>query len=148
MIGGRYGPIAVVPPDPGTGACFALRLGQDGSGDRYSARFGADSTIKNVGGRLFKATKPSLEGVCPDTTPTTTTTTTTSTTIEPTTTTTTSTTTSTTTTTTTTGDADGLDVPAPTAQVGEQPGGPVPGAPDGIPTPGSEPADEPDGSTG
>jgi hypothetical protein len=115
-IAGKNGPVSIVPPDPGTDACFALQLGVDRtSGDRYDVLFGPGSKLTNNDGKLFKAMKPPAEGVCPfgPTTTTTTlpTTTTSSTTAAPTTTTsststttaapTTTTTTSTTTTTTT-----------------------------------------------
>ncbi len=93
-IAAKGGPVTVVPPNPGTSGCVALKLGiAAGAGDRYSLQFGPDSDIKNSGAKLFKAKKPTLEGVCPGGGPTTTTTTTT---------TTTPTTTSTPTTTTTT----------------------------------------------
>jgi hypothetical protein len=72
VIGGKYGPVDVVPPDPGTTGCFAIQLSQDGSGDRYSAEFGPTSIVKNSGPKLFKATKPTAEGVCPLPAPTTT----------------------------------------------------------------------------
>jgi hypothetical protein len=109
-IAGRNGPVSIVPPDPGTDACFALQLGVDGtSGDRYDVLFGPGSKITNKDATLFKAMKPPAEGVCPfgSTTTTTaaptTTTSSTSTTAAPTTTTSsTSTTTAAPTTTTTT----------------------------------------------
>src|SRR5262249_18215221 len=100
-ITGKNGPVSIVPPDPGTDACFALQLGIDGtSGDRYDVLFGPGSKIENKDGTLFVAMKPPGEGSCPFGPPTTTTTT-----APPTTTTTSSTTTTappTTTTTTTT----------------------------------------------
>ncbi len=99
-LSGKNGPIAIVPPNPGTDACLALQLGVDGtSGDRYSVQFGPESKITNKGDVLFKATKPVNEGVCPGGPPTTTTTAppTTTTTAPPTTTTTTTTSTTTTT---------------------------------------------------
>ena len=111
-ITGKNGPVSIVPPDPGTDACFALQLGVDGTaGDRYDVLFGPGSKIKNKDGILFSAMKPPGEGICPFGPPTTTTTTapptttttsSTTTTMAPTTTTssTTSTTTSSTTTTT------------------------------------------------
>jgi hypothetical protein len=102
VISGKNGAVDVVPPNLGTSGCFALQIGQNGvSGDRYSAEFGPTSQIKNGGTKLFKASKPSAEGACPQPTPPSTTTTTT-TTVEETTTTTTTTTTEPTTTTTTT----------------------------------------------
>jgi hypothetical protein len=101
-IAGKNGPVSIVPPDPGTDACFALQLGVGGtSGDRYDVLFGPGSKITNRDATLFKAMKPPAEGVCqfgPTTTttaPTTTTSSTSTTTAAPTTTTTTSTTTTT-----------------------------------------------------
>jgi len=65
VIGGKTGPVDVVPPNPGTSGCFAIQVGVNGNGDRYSAQFGPDSQIKNSGTKLFKAGKPTVEGVCP-----------------------------------------------------------------------------------
>ena len=64
-----------MPPDPGTDGCMALDLGIDPAapGDRYSVMLGPDSTIKNAGATLFKASKPTLKGDRPAA-PTTTTT--------------------------------------------------------------------------
>lgn len=75
-VQGKNGPVTVIPPNPGTSGCVALKLGVAGPGDRYSLQFGVDSQIKNVDSRLFKAKKPLFEGVCPGGGPTTTTTTT------------------------------------------------------------------------
>jgi len=106
-ITGKNGTVTIVPPDPGTDACFALQLGVDGiSGDRYDVLFGPGSKIMNKDATLFKAMKPTAEGVCPfgpSTTTTTapTTTSSTSTTAAPTTTTTSTTAAPTTTTSTT-----------------------------------------------
>jgi hypothetical protein len=103
-ISGKNGPVAIVPPNPGTSACVAVQLGVDGTaGDRYSVQFGPESNkITNKDGTLFKVTKPVNEGVCPSgpTTTTTSTSTTTTTTTSTSTTTTTTTTSSTTTSTT------------------------------------------------
>jgi hypothetical protein len=78
-IAGKNGPVNVVPPDPGTTGCLALKLGQSaGAGDRYSVDFGVTSQIKNSADRLFKAKKPTVEAFCPTVTPTTTTSTSTS----------------------------------------------------------------------
>jgi hypothetical protein len=100
-ISSKNGPVSIAPPDPGTNACVAVRLGVNGtSGDRYSAQFGSESELTNKDGTLFKATKPVNEGVCPSGTTTTTsasTTTTTTTTSTSTTSTSTTTTSSTTT---------------------------------------------------
>ena len=74
-ITGKNGPVTIVPPDPGTDACFALQLGVDGiSGDRYDVLFGPGSKFMNKDATLFKAMKPPAEGVCPFGPPTTTTT--------------------------------------------------------------------------
>jgi hypothetical protein len=45
---------------------MALDIGIDPAepGDRYWVQFGPESTIKNVGNTLFKASKPMLEGKC------------------------------------------------------------------------------------
>src|SRR5262249_39585701 len=62
-IAGRNGPVSIVPPDPGTDACFALQLGLDGtSGDRYELLFGPGSKLTNKDATLFKAMKPTAEG--------------------------------------------------------------------------------------
>ena len=77
VVTGKNGAVSVVPPNPGTDGCMALDLGIDPAapGDRYSVLFGSDSTIKIVGAKLFKASKPIQKGDCPSA-PTTTTTTT------------------------------------------------------------------------
>ncbi len=65
-VAAKNGPVDVVPPNPGTSGCVALKLGiGGGAGDRYSLQFGPDSQIKNSGAKLFKAMEPSLESVCP-----------------------------------------------------------------------------------
>lgn len=98
LVTGKNGPVSIVPPNPGTDGCVALKLGiAAASGDRYHVKFGPDGTVKNVGSKLFKVKKPLTEGFCPNGPPPTTTTT--STTVTTTLATTTSTTTSTTTTT-------------------------------------------------
>jgi hypothetical protein len=98
----RYAPLSIVPPDPGTGGCMLLELGD---GDSYSVAF-PTGTIKNKGATFFKVTWPLTQGTCvtllPTTTSTSTTTNTTTTSTTSTTTSTTSTTTSTTSTTTST----------------------------------------------
>ena len=58
---GKNGLISLLPPDPGTGGCFALRIK---GGDRYSVEFGETSELKNRS-KLFQAKKPGAEGVCP-----------------------------------------------------------------------------------
>jgi hypothetical protein len=73
-VSAKHGTVNVVPPNPGISGCLALDLGISplALGDRYSVQFGPDSQIKNSADKLFKAKKPSLEGICPSTTPTTT----------------------------------------------------------------------------
>jgi hypothetical protein len=76
VVSGKLGPIAVVPPNPGTNGCMLLRLN---GGDGYSVAFLAgDGTVINDGAVLYKHKKVTLEGSCA-TGPTTTTTTTTTT---------------------------------------------------------------------
>jgi hypothetical protein len=76
-ITGKNGPVSIVPPNPGSAGCVALKLGiAPSAGDRYSLQFGPDSVIKNVSSKLFKAKRPAFEGVCTGGGPTTTTTTT------------------------------------------------------------------------
>jgi hypothetical protein len=102
-IAGKNGEVNVVPPNPGTSGCVALKLGIAASaGDRYSLQFGPDSQFTQNSAKLFKAKKPQFEGVCPGGGPTTTTTTSTTTTMVTTTTSSTSTTAPTVPTTTTT----------------------------------------------
>jgi hypothetical protein len=102
-VAAKHGTVNVVPPNPGASGCLALKLGIGaGAGDRYSVQFGPDSQIKNSADKLFKAKKPTLEGICPATTPTTTSSTTSTTGVTPTTTTSTTGVTPTTTTSTTT----------------------------------------------
>jgi hypothetical protein len=72
IVQGRNGPVDVVPPNLGTSGCFALHISQNGSGDRYSAEF-ATGVVKNSGSKLFKVTKPTAEGICPQPTPSSTT---------------------------------------------------------------------------
>jgi hypothetical protein len=74
QLRGANGPINVVPPNPGTSGCVALRFGTTpGFGDRYDMAFGAESRITNAGPALFRARKPTHEGLCPGAGPTTTT---------------------------------------------------------------------------
>lgn len=99
LVTGKNGPVSIVPPNPGTEGCVALKLGvgNTATGDRYHIKYGPDGVVKNVGSKLFKVKKPLTEGFCPNgPSPTTTTTTlVTTTTIVSTTTTTSSTTTTT-----------------------------------------------------
>ena len=75
-LSGKNGTINVVPPNPGTSGCLALKLGTSASaGDRYSVAFGPESKIKNVDAKVFSAKKPTNEGICPLVVVTTTTTT-------------------------------------------------------------------------
>src|SRR5262249_506866 len=97
-VTGKNGAVSILPPDPGTSACVAIRLG---TGDRYSVQFGPDSKISNKDGTSFKATKPVNQGDCPSGSTTTTTSPSTTTTLATTTTTMATTTTISSTTTTT-----------------------------------------------
>lgn len=77
VVNGKLGALSVVPGNPGTEACVALKLGQAASaGDRYHVKYASPATITNNGATLFKVKKPTLEGLCPGTPSTTTTTTT------------------------------------------------------------------------
>ncbi len=58
---GKNGPVNVLPPNPGTDGWLTLELG---SGDRYCVLFGADGTVINKNGTLFKVRGPQAEG-CP-----------------------------------------------------------------------------------
>ena len=60
-VSGRFGDLDVLPPNPGTDACVAVTLA---GGDRYSATFGADGTVKNNGATSFGVRQPASEGVC------------------------------------------------------------------------------------
>ncbi len=60
-VSGRFGDVDVLPPNPGTDGCVALTLS---GGDRYSAKFGADGTVKNIGAISFSVRRPASEGVC------------------------------------------------------------------------------------
>jgi hypothetical protein len=65
-LSGKNGTINVVPPNPGTSGCMALKLVQSANaGARYSVQFGVESKIKNVDGKVFSAKKPTNRGVCP-----------------------------------------------------------------------------------
>lgn len=100
-VSAQHAPLSIVPPDPGTGGCMLLELG---NGDSYSVAF-PTGTITNNGANLFKVMRPPTEGTCvpPPTTSTTTTTGTTTSSTTSTSTSTTGTTSTTRTTTTTTG---------------------------------------------
>lgn len=108
---GRFGPINIVPPNPGTNACVRLDVA---GGDSYHVLF-QPGTVRPNNAKRFGIRKPPAEGLCPGTPPVTTTTTSPPTTTLPTTSTTSSTSTtattsstivsSTTTTTTTTTNA-------------------------------------------
>src|SRR5262245_58321604 len=58
-VTGKNGAVLILPPDPGTSACVAIKLG---TGDRYSVQFGPDSKVSNKDGTSFKATKPMNQG--------------------------------------------------------------------------------------
>jgi len=74
VVDGKLGPVAVVPPSPGSDGCALLTII---GGDSYSVQF-ADGELTNDGAVLFKVVKPTGEGSCvPTTTSTTSTTTTT-----------------------------------------------------------------------
>src|SRR5262249_46540840 len=70
MLVGKNGTILVLPPNPGSGACFLVGIN---GGDTYSVDFRDNPQITNDGAVLFKATKPQLEGTCLEPTRTTTT---------------------------------------------------------------------------
>jgi predicted esterase len=88
VIDGKLGPVALVPPNPGSDGCVLLAIT---GGDSYSVQF-ASGQVTNGGAALFKVVKPTAEGSCVTTTTTTSTTTTTTSTTSTTTTTSTSTT--------------------------------------------------------
>ena len=70
-VDGKQGPVAVVPPNPGSDGCVLLTIA---GGDSYSVQF-ASGQVTNKGAVLFKVAKPSGEGSClPPATPTATTT--------------------------------------------------------------------------
>jgi acetyl esterase/lipase len=76
-VDGKLGPVAVVPPNPGSDGCVLFAIG---GGDSYSVQF-ATGQVTNKGSTLFKVAKPTSEGSClPVTTTTTTATTSTTTT--------------------------------------------------------------------
>jgi acetyl esterase/lipase len=60
VVDGKRGPVAVVPPNPGSDGCVLLTLV---GGDSYSVQF-ASGRVKNKGAVLFKVAKPSGEGSC------------------------------------------------------------------------------------
>ena len=76
-IDGKLGPVAVVPPTPGSDGCVLFTIV---GGDSYSVKF-ASGTVINDGGELFKVVKPTDEGSCVPTTTTTTSSSTTTTTL-------------------------------------------------------------------
>ena len=66
-VDGKRGPVAVVPPNPGSDGCLLLNIA---GGDSYSVQF-ASGQVKNRGAALFKVAKPGGEGSClPPATPT------------------------------------------------------------------------------
>jgi poly(3-hydroxybutyrate) depolymerase len=71
VVDGKRGPVAVVPPNPGSDGCVLFTIA---GGDSYSVQF-ASGQVKNKGVALFEVAKPSGEGSClPTATPTPTTT--------------------------------------------------------------------------
>ena len=75
VVSGKLGPVAVVPPNPGSDGCALVTIN---GGDSYSVQF-ADGKLTNNAAVLFKVAKPTSEGSClPPTTTTTSTSTTTS----------------------------------------------------------------------
>jgi acetyl esterase/lipase len=77
VVDGKLGPVAVVPPNPGTDGCVLVTIV---GGDSYSVQF-AGGTQTNHGTALFKVAKPTGEGSCVTTTTSTSTTSSTSTTL-------------------------------------------------------------------
>jgi predicted esterase len=66
-VDGKRGPVAVVPPNPGSDGCVLFTIT---GGDSYSIQF-ASGKVTNKGSALFKVAKPSGEGSClPAATPT------------------------------------------------------------------------------
>jgi acetyl esterase/lipase len=63
-IVGKLGPVAVVPPDPGSDGCVLFTIV---GGDSYSVQF-ASGQVTNKGAVLFKVSKPTSEGSCVPTT--------------------------------------------------------------------------------
>src|SRR4030095_15076288 len=62
---GLNGPVAVVPPNPGTDAFMTLKLGlAPEAGDRYCVQYGTESDIMNNGPFFCSATNPVEQG-CP-----------------------------------------------------------------------------------
>jgi acetyl esterase/lipase len=59
-VDGRQGPVAVVPPNPGSDGCVLLTIA---GGDSYSVQF-ASGQVSNKTTVLFKVAKPSTEGSC------------------------------------------------------------------------------------
>jgi hypothetical protein len=77
QVDGKFGGLDVIPPDPGVGGCAILQIL---GGANYNVAFApGDVEVTNKGATLFKAVKPSSEGVCFPPTTTTTTSTSTST---------------------------------------------------------------------
>jgi hypothetical protein len=60
LVSGELGPVAVVPPNPGTNGCLLLAIA---GGDSYSVAFGT-GRIDNDGPKLFKVSKPTVAGTC------------------------------------------------------------------------------------
>jgi acetyl esterase/lipase len=76
-VDGKLGPVAVVPPNPGSDGCVLLTIT---GGDSYSVQF-VPGQVTNQGATLFKVAKPTSEGSCAAATTTTTSSSTTTTTV-------------------------------------------------------------------
>jgi hypothetical protein len=63
LASGKFAPLSLVPPDPGTDACVLLKMGI--SDVYFSVKFGpSDGIIKNAGARSYSHGKPTSEGSC------------------------------------------------------------------------------------
>ena len=74
ILSGKFAPVTVTPPNPGTDGCVQLLLV---GGDTYHVRFNAgDGIITNKGTASYRHRKVLTQGACPTTTTSTTTSTT------------------------------------------------------------------------
>ena len=64
ILTAKFQPIAVHPPDPGTGGCLLITIT---GGDSYSVAF-ATGQITNNGAKLFKVARPTVQNTCVTTT--------------------------------------------------------------------------------
>jgi hypothetical protein len=72
LLSGKFAPLVVTPPNPGTEGCVRLALT---GGDTYHVRFAAgDGIVTNKGAVLYRHRKVTGQGICPVVTTTTTTT--------------------------------------------------------------------------